>query len=180
MDKLILRIKNISLKPSETWPTIKEEEATVTTIIMQYLLFLAIVPAVAFYFRNIAEIAAVALLGALLYAVLNVAGIYGSAKLIQLLAGQFGATATEIDTFKLTAYSMTPAMLGTILVLIPWFSGLTFIIALYSLYLLYVGLPVLLTCPDEKRLPFSLLSMVIVYAIFVAVYYIAYAFVAIF
>ena len=183
MDKLILRIKNIILKPKDTWQTIKTEEATIKSIISQYLIFLAIVPAVAaaFYFRDrFTEFAAVALVGALLFAVLNIVGIYVTAKLVQVLAAKFEATTTDIDVFKLIAYSMTPALLGTVLFLIPLLTGVAFIIALYSLFILYVGFPVLISCPDAKRLPFSLLSMVIMYAIFVAVHYIALVFILIF
>jgi hypothetical protein len=181
VDKLIPRIKNMIVKPGDTWQTIKTEEATIKSIISQYLIFLAIVPAVAFYFRNsLTELAAVALAGALLFAVLNIVGIYITAKLVQVLAPKFEATVTEVDVFKLIAYAMTPAILGTALILLSLSTPLTFIIALYSLYLLYIGFPVLVTCSDAKRLPFSLLSMVIMYAIFVAVHYIALAFIWIF
>ena len=180
MDKLILRVKEVTLKPNEAWVAIKAEETTVMSIIMKYLLFLAIIPGVAFYLRHLRETAAVALIGALLFFVLSIVGAYLGGKLIEMLAGQFSATTTEVDAFKLVAYSLTPALIGSVFLILPWLSGLMFIVALYSLYLVYTGFPVFLTCPDEKRLPFSIVSMVIVYAVFVAAYYIARVFAVIF
>ena len=68
-------------------------------------------------------------------------------------------------------YSSTPVWIAGVLSLIPMLGVLTIIAALYGLYLLYIGLPVLMKNPEDKSIGYTALIVVcyIVAALIVSV-----------
>ena len=71
----------------------------------------------------------------------------------------------------MAVYSSTAAWLAGIFNLILALGGLQ-ILGLYSLYLLYLGLPVLMKAPKEKALPYTgivVLAGIIIFALIGAV-----------
>ena len=71
------------------------------------------------------------------------------ALIIDALAPTFNGTKNQIQALKVAAYCSTASWMAGIFALIP---GLRFfgILGLYSLYLLYLGLPVLMKSPQGK------------------------------
>lgn len=90
-----------------------------------------------------------AITGAIVSYVLALIGVYVLALIIDGLAPTFGGTKNQIQALKTAAYSSTASWLAGIFVLVPGLRVLT-ILGLYSLYLLYLGLPVLMKAPQEK------------------------------
>jgi Yip1 domain len=86
--------------------------------------------------------------------VLTLIVVYVLALIIDALAPTFSGTKSQIQALKVAAYSYTAAWLAGIFALVP---GLRFlgILGLYSLYLLYTGLPVLMKSPAEKALGYT-------------------------
>jgi hypothetical protein len=65
-----------------------------------------------------------------------------------------------MNALKLIAYSGTAAMVGGVFAIIPALGILTLIAGIYSLYLLYLGVPTLMKVPQEKALPYTVVLVV--------------------
>jgi hypothetical protein len=78
------------------------------------------------------------------------------ALIIDLLGPQFGAARNFGQAFKVAAYAPTASWVANFFMIIPmlWFVAL--IGGIYSLYLLYVGLPKLMKPAADKALIYTL------------------------
>jgi hypothetical protein len=158
---LIQRAREILLKPKETWPVIEQEAATTASIYSGYLVFMAAIPALAgFIGLSLIGTGAfgisvrVPLLSGLAHMVvgyvLSLVVVFVMALIVDALAPTFGGTKSQIAALKLVAYGSTAGFVGGIFSLLPSLSVLGLLAALYSIYLIYTGLPVLMKCPPEK------------------------------
>ncbi|MGD0232447.1 MAG: YIP1 family protein [Syntrophorhabdales bacterium] len=68
---------------------------------------------------------------------------------------------------KVVVFSYTPVWIASILLIAPSLGLLVTLMSLYSLYLFYLGLPVLMETPAEKRLVYF--GVVVLVTIIVAV-----------
>jgi hypothetical protein len=93
-------------------------------------------------------------------------GIYVEGIVINALAPSFHAQQNAVNAFKLAAYTYTPAAIAGVLKLFPSLSFFVFLISLYSIYLLYCGLPVLMDAPQEK----AVVYLVLLVAVMIVVY----------
>jgi hypothetical protein len=82
------------------------------------------------------------------------------AWIIDALAPKFGGRKDFVSAFKLVAYASTAAMVSGLSYLLTALPFLMLLGALYSLYLLYIGLPVLMKCPPGRALPYTAVIMV--------------------
>jgi Yip1-like protein len=100
--------------------------------------------------------------------VMALAGVYVLGLIIDALAPTFSGTKNNMQAFKVAAYSITPSWLVGIFNLLP---GLAFlqIFGLYSLYLLYLGLPVLMKSPGDKTLAYTVVAIIAAMVIFVII-----------
>jgi hypothetical protein len=103
-----------------------------------------------------------AITSALVTYVLALAGTYVLGLIIDALAPTFSGQRSQIQALKVAVYSSTASWLAAIFHLIPGLRVLT-ILGLYSLYLLYLGLPVLMKSPRDKAVGYT--AVVIVAAI---------------
>src|SRR5439155_1548734 len=92
-------------------------------------------------------------------------GIYVLAVIIERLTPFFSGWEDQRQAFKLAAYSSTPALLAGGFRLIP---ALDFLVLLgfYSLYLLYLGAPVLMRVPQQNVVGYAATVIVAAAAIF--------------
>ena len=157
---LIARVKAILLKPKAEWPVIEAETATISGLYIRYVLILAAIPALAVFVRNafIGYSAfgfhyrpgfGAALSTAISQYVMALISVAIVAFIADFLVTRFGGTANRLNAFKLTVYSATAAWLAGIFTLVPGLSILG-LLGLYSFYLLYTGLPVLMKVPQDK------------------------------
>jgi hypothetical protein len=138
-------------------------------IYTQYVMILAAIPAVAMfigfsligggYFR-VSIGAGIAHM--ILSYLLALGGVYVLALIIDALAPTFGGQKNFMQALKVAAFSMTASWLAGIFYILPALSILA-ILGLYSFYLLFLGLPVLMKAPEEKAVPY--LAVVIIAAI---------------
>ena len=77
------------------------------------------------------------------------------------LAPSFGGQDDVNQGLKLAAYSMTASWIAGIFAIIPFLGLLALIGGLYSLYLLYLGVPVLMKNPQEKTLVYVISAIVV-------------------
>ncbi len=170
---LIERVKAILLNPKATWEIIKEEGTTVSGIYRGYLVPLAAIPAAAMligrcligvsygFAGHFREPLGRGVTGAVLGYVMTLAGILVAGKVIEALAPNFSATKNGLNAFKVAAYSWTPALVAGIVGIVPTLAPLGLIAGLYGIYLLYLGLLVLMACPAEKAVGYTIASVVV-------------------
>jgi hypothetical protein len=169
---LLCRVQEILLRPRETWPVIKSEEATIGGIYKSYALILAAIPAVA-------QATGLALIGtsflgvryraslgntladAILSYCVSLVGLYSVALVVNGLATKFASQKNLTNALKLVAYSWTPSWVAGPLLLIPSLGWLAKLVSLYGLYLLYLGLPVLMETPRERVAVYFLCAVVL-------------------
>ena len=175
---LIQRVQDILLKPKETWPIIAGEGGDTGSIYTGYLIYLAAIPAIA-SFIGLSLIGAggfgfsvrVPIMSGLVQMVvsfvLSLVMVFVLALIVDALAPTFNGTKSQINALKLVAYGSTAGFVGGIFGLIPSLSILGLVAGLYSIYLIYTGVPVMMKCPPEKSGAYT--AVVIVCGIVAAV-----------
>ena len=175
---IVERAKAIILKPKETWEIIKAEQTTVRELFTSYAAVLAVIPAAATFigFSLVGYSLPVGhyrvpvlsgLVHAILQYVLTLVGAYAVAFIIDALAPKFDSRKDLTAAAKLAVFAATPAWVGGALAILPALSPLILIASLYSLYLFYIGLPVMMETPKEKTLVYFI--VVIIASIIVSV-----------
>jgi hypothetical protein len=167
----IARIKAILLSPRTEWPLIEAETADVASIYRTYLIWLAGLSALAtFIGTSIVGIGGfgmtfrVPLLSGLASAVVTVVltllMIYVLAWVADALAPKFGGRKHFLSAFKLLAYASTASLVASVVYIVPSLSILALLGSLYSVYLLFLGLPVMMKCPPARALPYTAVLLV--------------------
>jgi hypothetical protein len=174
---LVDRAKNILLTPAKEWDVIKGESLTIADMFMKYAVILAAIPAIAgfigyvvigisFGFGTFRVPVGTALVWLILTYVLNLAGVFLLAFIIDTLAPTFGCTKNMVAAVKIAVFSYTPAWIAGVLGIIPAISVLMMIASLYSLYLLYLGMQKIKEPAQDKLMPYfvvSLVALIIIY-----------------
>ena len=169
---IVERVKSIIVKPAQTWPVIEQEVTDFQKLYVPYMLILAAIPAVAGFigfsilgvggFGMSYRVPMGAGLGMMItqyIMTLVMVGVWG--WLINMLAGTFGGQANLMNAVKLSVYASTPAMVAGVFSAIPGLAILGMLGGMYSLYVLYLGLPVLMKNPPEKSLPYIAVAAVV-------------------
>jgi hypothetical protein len=183
---LVDRVKNILISPRTEWPVIDAEPATVASLYTGYIMPLAAIPVicqaigmsmigmnipfVGGHYRT--PIVSALISAAVLYC-FSLVAVYIVALIVDALAPTFGGTKNQVQALKVVAYSYTASWVGGILSLIPALSIIGVLFGLYSLYLLYLGLPVLMKAPPDKAVGYTVVvvisTIIITWVIFFAV-----------
>jgi len=164
MSNLFERVQAILLNPKATLNTIKGETTTIGQIYTGYLVPLAAIPAAASLLRSLlygGRFGTGALIAAVLCYVFVLLGIFIAAKIIDMLAPNFGSAQNGLNAFRVAAYAATPGMVAGILGIIPMLAPLGLLAALYGIYLLYLGLLILMACPAEKAVGYTVVCVVV-------------------
>jgi len=164
---LVARIKGLLLNPREEWQRIAAEPGDAMRPFTQYAVPVSALPVLAGFVGGLLFSGLMGgmmghrpgffgqVFGALLAYGLGLAGVFILAKLVGFLAPKFGGSADEASAMKLAAYAPTASWIAGISALIPPL-GFLAILGLYSLYIFWVGVPVLARVPEERRLVFTL------------------------
>jgi len=174
---IVARAKAILLTPDTEWPVIDAEPATVHSLYRGYIMILAAIPPLATFLHGIlfgygafGYTYHPSFLHALITAIvgygLTLGGAYVLALIIDTLAPTFQGQKNFIQALKLVAYASTASWLAGIFHLIPGL-GLLSILGLYSLFLFFRGLPIMMKSPPEKSLTYTV--VIVVAAIVVAI-----------
>jgi len=171
------RVTNILLRPSDEWRVIAREPSSVRELYLSYVAPLAAIGPLASvvglsvigYGNPVTGHYRVAFGNSITQAVVtyvsSLIGIYVLAVIIERLTPFFSGWEDQRQAFKLAAYSSTPALLAGGFRLIP---ALDFLVLLgfYSLYLLYLGAPVLMRVPQQNVVGYAATVIVAAAAIF--------------
>ena len=151
---LVDRVKAILLSPRTEWAVIERETGDATYLFTNYVAMLAAIPAVATFIGY--SLAGIGIGHAFIFGIFvyifECVGWYVAALIIDALAPTFGGRKSMPDALKVAAYSGTASWLAGIFQLIPPLSVLS-ILGLYSIYLLWLGLPVLMKAPRRPSMP---------------------------
>jgi len=172
------RVKNIIVSPKPEWDAIGNEEPNIQQILLSYVIPLALIPTIAiiigygligiYGFSSIEYGLALGLVQ-ILNAILSV---FIAAFVIDALATSFGSQKNMGRAFQLVAYSMTPVWIGGIFNLVPAIGWLGSLFGLYSLYLLFVGISPQMKTPEDKKVGYlivSIIVLIIVYFVIAAI-----------
>ncbi len=168
---LVERVQAILLQPKATWPVIEGEPDDIPALYKNYLVYLAGVSSLAafigyslvgtgvmgIHFR-VPIVAGLA--NMVVGFVLTLVMVYVLALVANALAPSFGGQKDMGKAFKLVAYGATAGLLGGVFNLLPALSMLGLLAGLYSIYLLYTGVPVLMKVPEGKALGFTAVLIV--------------------
>jgi hypothetical protein len=171
------RAKRIITDPKAEWPVIEAEQTTVEKIYREYIAVLAAIPVLAglvggvliggpglFGWTRTPVVAGV--IGAIVGYVLALVGVYIAAFIVDKLAPTFDSQPNMMQALKLVAYAYTPAWVAGIAYLIPGLGTLIVLLgSLYSIYLFYLGLPVMMKTPEAKVVPYMLVAAVVIIVI---------------
>ena len=165
------RAKNILLKPTSEWDRIAGEAADVNKLYVGYVLPLAVIAALAafigmsvfgvsgFGFSYHVPIVTGAVT-AVLQVVMGLVGVFVLALITNALAPSFGSQQNLGQAHKLAAYGSTAGFLAGIFSVFPPIAMLG-ILGLYSLALIYLGLPRLMKTPEDKRIGYFVTIIVV-------------------
>jgi hypothetical protein len=170
----IKRTINIIFNPVNEWIVIADEPYSHAALVRTFALPFIILCSVSkfagllfisgqFEFQN-------ALLLSLIQFVIIYTGIYLTSKIVYKLAPSFHSEKNQDQAFKLIIYSCVPFFISTFIVnLLPslFFFQLFY---LYTIYLLYNGITVLLKTPDDQKIGYVVISLIILAGISLALY----------
>jgi hypothetical protein len=165
---LLARIKNIVLAPKSEWPVIAPEPTTIAQLYVGYLMPLAVLAALLGFVRmsvlgynsafggGFRMPIASGLTYTVMMFVSALIGVFIVGIIINALAPTFSGQRDQRQALKVAAYSLTPALLSSVLALSPILATLLQLLAgLYGIYVLYLGLPVLMQSPQEKSFGYT-------------------------
>jgi hypothetical protein len=168
--RILNRIKNILLQPAQEWDAIRNENLTVAELFTTYLVIVAAVPAVAgFIGSTVVGIPASfigtvrpnvfrALSAAAVGYAASLAGVYLAALVVDKLAPAFKSTPNMTRALKLVGFTSLAVWAAGIVNILPMFSPLVVLVALYAIYIFYLGLPKLMGTPPDKVIPYMIVS----------------------
>lgn len=169
---LVERAKNMIVTPKTEWNAVAAEEPNIQQILMGYVLPLALIPTLA----TIIGWGAIGILGftsftygiamGLVQLINAFLSVLIAGFVIDALAGSFGSTKNMGRAIQLVAYSMTPIWVFGVLNIIPAIGWLSFLLGLYSLFLIYLGLTPLMKTPEDKKAVYLIVSIVILIAVY--------------
>lgn len=157
MNELIARVKGMILAPAQEWQTIAREPVELAPLFTRYVMILAAIPAVAGFLLLAMWAPFHAFTGALVGYILSLVAVFVTAKIIEILAPNFGGPQDADAALKLAAFSPTAAWVAGAFVIVPILGWLVALIGgLYSLYTLYLGVPIVMRVPQDKAVVFTL------------------------
>jgi hypothetical protein len=177
---LVDRVRNICVSPSTEWPVIEQENTPPADLITGYLLPLAAIGAVAGviggsiigtslpYMGTYRAPILGSIVGAFIGLVFTVIGCFVIGFIINALAPTFGGRQDTNQALKTSVYCYTPVLVAAVARILPWLGTLIGLVAaFYSLYLLYLGLPIMMKAPKDKAPGYTV--VVVIAAIIVGV-----------
>lgn len=173
---IIERVKNILITPKTEWNVIEGETATSQSLLMGYVLPLAIVASVGSLLRGLLFAGTFGfkffIIGAVIAFISSIIAYYITVIIVDMLAPSFGSEKNMGKSAQLVAYSGTPSYVGSLLSFIPVIGGLVALAAwAYGIYLMYLGIGPLKKTPEDKKVVY----MIVAFLIMIAIYFVVVA-----
>ncbi|MBS7809396.1 Yip1 family protein [Roseococcus pinisoli] len=172
---IVSRVKGLLAQPHVEWNAVAAEPASVGGLFTGYVMPLSAIPAIAGFVGAYLMIGGLVSTGALLTGavisyVLGLVGIFILAKIIELLMPTFDAPKDGLAAMKLAAYAPTASWVAGIFLLIPVVGALLSLVgALYSVYLFYLGAPIVARIPAQRAVVFTIAVFVVALVVNLAI-----------
>lgn len=187
MSSLTDRVKNILLIPREEWPVIAAETDTVGALYTRYILVLAAIPVVAGFIKMSVLGTGIPLTGvtfrvgilaglstAVLQYALSLGAVYVLALIVNALAPTFGGQKDPMQALKAVAYAYTASWVSGVALILPWVGWLLGLAGgVYSIYLLYLGLPVTMRSAPDKAVAYTVVTILCAFVLGIVIAMIA-------
>ena len=170
---LLARVRSILTTPTTEWPAIAGESATTQGLYLRYIAPLSAIPPVTEFLRGsvlgigIPGVATArvdigaGLANMVVSYLVGLIAIYVLALSVDFLAPRFGGESDRLQALKTVAYSCTAAWAASVGQLLPWIGGFVALAGgIYSIYLLYLGLPAVMKCPKVKATGYTVAAVV--------------------
>lgn len=169
------KVYRLIVQPEKSWRAIKEESTEIKPLFTRYALPLMLLPLASALIKVLLgrgpfitpSFVWGILVSSLVNYILAAAALLLAGWLVSVIAQYFSSRAELAPALKLVVYSMTPIWLTSLFTVIPKMAGLS-ILGLYSAYLVYAGIPVIMETPPEKHAAFA--AAVIALGIFILMY----------
>ena len=163
--------------PKVEWNVVAAEQPNVNQIIMQYVLPLTLLGAIAAFIGygligfSILGVHTGGMSWGLYYAIykliIGILSVFITAYVVDLLAPSFASEKNFGRSMQLVAYGATPGLVAALFAILP-FIAVLFAIAggLYSIYLWYLGLGPIKKTPEDKKVGYlvvTFLALILVY-----------------
>jgi len=154
LNKVVQRARSLLVSPRTEWPVIAAEPATVTDLYRDYIMIVAAIPPICDFvkvsllgyawhgFRVYRRGMGAGLAAAIVEYVISLLAVYVLAVIIESLAPNFGGQANRVQALKVAGYSYTASWVAGFAQILPGLYALFALAgAIYSIFLLYLGLP---------------------------------------
>jgi len=165
---LVERARNILFTPKTEWNTIAGESATVASLLTGYVVPLSLIPVLATIINGLLWSSAgyavmrffiIAAIGAFVKSILT---YVITAYVVDLLAVNFKSEKDINRSAQLVAYASTGYWVSTILGVVPYLGWLGIIAgASYSVFLMYLGVGPLKKTPEDQRIVYVIITIVL-------------------
>jgi len=179
METMISRVKGIMLEPRATWKEIDGEFTKSGEVWGKYIIPLAAIGPIAglvgmiLFGKRIAFTSlttsvpiTTAISAAVAAFVLALLSVFVLSRVISLLAPGFGGQRNDVQGLKAAAYSSTAMWLGGVFQILPALNLVSLIFSLYSLVLLYVGLPIVMKVPKDRAMGYTAVVIIVSIVVF--------------
>jgi hypothetical protein len=183
LNKLVARAKAMLLTPKTEWPVVATEPTTVADLYKGYIIPLAALPVI-FGFLQMSVIGTTVPFGGtyrmgigagltsmVVTYVLSLVSVYVTALIINGLAPTFGGQKDSIQALKVMAFASTASWVAGVAQIVPGLGWLIMIAGgIYSIYLLYLGLPHLMKCPPDKAGGYTAVVVIVAIVLYFVVF----------
>ena len=172
LNRIIQRARALLVSPRTEWPLIAAEPATVQGIYREYIMILAAIPPICQFvkasilgyawhgFRVYRLGMGAGLTAAIVEYVISLAGVYVLAVIIEASAPNFAGQPNRIQALKAAGYSYTASWIAGFAQILPGLYGLVALAgAIYSGYLLYLGLPSTMKVAPERAAGYTAVAV---------------------
>jgi hypothetical protein len=175
---LIERAKNMLTTPKTEWLVVAAEEPDSSKIVLGYVFPIALVGAVAAFIGygligvNVLGVRFGGMTWGLYYAIMLLVqlliSIYVTALVVDALAPSFNSEKNFGRSVQLVAYGSTPALVATIFTILPLIAGIISLAAtVYCVYLWYIGLTPVKKTPEDKRVAYLIVSILVLIVVYI-------------
>jgi len=165
------------LQPNQEWYVIQQEPTLPAQLYTGYIIPLSAIGLIAsiiglsiFSYGLYSLPIPFVIITRLVLFILGLGGIYVTALVIDALAPNFSGQKNIYQALKLVAYCHTPFWLGQVFNIIPLLGILGFLIGLYSFYLLYLGVPIMMQVPQDKAVGYIVVAIVVMIVIYFIIF----------
>lgn len=165
---LIHRVTSLLLRPHDTWEVIRQESLPLSIVFQDYVLRLALIPAIAHFLGFWALVGFVNSLGRafLLYGV-TLGAIWVLSQIIFLWSREMDVEVDFSQCMQLASFGFFPYFISGIFYMVPPLMIFVLLGGMYGVYLLLIGIPIFLEVPKEKSGSYLLPLAVSMFLLFI-------------